>query len=83
MSEIWHPKEASEEAMQEQRDRCNTVEKAEERIAELRERVDGAPERRRIAIKQMKINDLNAGKWLLWYEKRLEELKVNESGEEA
>jgi hypothetical protein len=82
MSEIWYPKEASEETMQGRRDMCNTVEKAEARIAKLRKEIDGAPEHRRIAIKQMKINDLNTGKWLLWYEKRLEELKVNESGEE-
>ena len=71
---LHHPTAASEEDMQKKRDYINTVQIADEKIAELRKRIDGAPERKRIAIEQMRIDNLNAGKWLRWYEARRQEL---------
>jgi|ETNvirome_6_1000_1030641.scaffolds.fasta_scaffold38929_3 hypothetical protein len=71
---LHHPQEASEDSMQSIKDYIDTVEKADESIAELRKQIDDAPERKRIAIEQMRINLLNAGKWLRWYEEWRQEL---------
>ena len=71
---LHHPQEASEDSMQSIKDYTDTVEKADEKIAELSKRIDGAPERKRIAIEQMRIDNLNASRWLLWYEEWRQEL---------
>tara|TARA_R110000787_G_scaffold208699_1_gene318697 strand:- start:17 stop:277 length:261 start_codon:yes stop_codon:yes gene_type:complete len=71
---LHHPQEASEDSMQSIKDYTDTVEKADEKIAELRKRIDDAPERKRIAIEQMRIDNLNAGRWLRWYEERRKEM---------
>tara|TARA_R100000951_G_C2646178_1_gene182660 strand:+ start:1428 stop:1688 length:261 start_codon:yes stop_codon:yes gene_type:complete len=71
---LHYPQEASEESMQRMKDYVKTVEIAEQFITELKMRLGSAPERQRIAIEQLRIDNLNAEKWLRWYEARRQEL---------